>query len=402
MLSRAAIAGIRPAAACQLLASAALVPRRFCLEGERAPWSQQRGTSSTVGKAHARYAAADLRDFGTAAFAALGLPPADASLVARCLVHADLRAQSGHGLQRLTVYSSRLRAGVVNARPDIKLERPSPAAMQVDGDNGMGFVVATRAMEEAIALARSQGVGLAGVRRSTHFGCSAHYVLQALEADMISLVFTNSSPALPPFGGASALLGASPFAAGAPAGCAHPLVLDMSTTVIARGKLRLAAQRGEPIPPGVGLDREGKPTRDGMEAFHGVTLPFGGAKGAAIALLMDILSGALTGAAFGGKVRSLYNDVAAPQDVGHFILCIRPDLFLPSLDDFKLRMDQLVAILKAQPLADGFDEVLMPGEPESRAEAERTRSGVPLQPDVVESLRVEGEALGVAFPDAIA
>eukprot|EP00913_Durusdinium_trenchii_P019691 g18511.t2 len=138
--------------------------------------------------------------------------------------------------------------------------------------------------------------------------------LEALEHDMLSLVFTNSSPALPPFGGARALLGASPFAAGAPANLAHPLVLDMSTTVIARGKLRLMAQRGEPIPPEVGLDQQGRPTRDGMEAFHGVTLPFGGAKGAAIALLMDLLSGLFTGAAFGGRVRSLYNDVAGVQE----------------------------------------------------------------------------------------
>mmetsp|Transcript_65602 Transcript_65602/g.207305 ORF Transcript_65602/g.207305 Transcript_65602/m.207305 type:complete len:177 (-) Transcript_65602:69-599(-) len=176
----------------------------------------------------------------------------------------------------------------------------------------------------------------------------------------------------------------------------------MSTTVIARGKLRLAAQRGEPIPPGVGLDRDGRPTRDGMEAFHGVTLPFGGAKGAAISLLMDVLSGALTGAGFAGGVRSLYNDVAGHQDVGHFILCMRPDLFLPSVDEFKARMDHLVDTLKAQPRAEGVEEVMMPGEPESLAEAERSKSGVPLQPDVVESLQAEGASLGLTFPQPIA
>jgi len=255
--------------------------------------------------------------------------------------------------------------------------------------------------QEAIALAKSQGVGVAGVKRSTHFGCSAHYVLQALKEDMVSLVFTNSSPALPPWGGARALLGASPFAAGAPSGGTHPLVLDMSTTVIARGKLRLMAQRGEQIPPDIGLDKEGRPTRDGMEAFHGITLPFGGAKGAAISLLMDIMSGALTGSGFAGGVRSLYNDMEAAQDVGHFILCLRPDLFLPSVDEFKARMDHLVATLKAQPRAEGCDEVLMPGELETRAEAKRLRDGVPLQPDVVESLHAEGKLLGICFPEPI-
>mmetsp|Transcript_112186 Transcript_112186/g.341377 ORF Transcript_112186/g.341377 Transcript_112186/m.341377 type:complete len:177 (+) Transcript_112186:3-533(+) len=176
----------------------------------------------------------------------------------------------------------------------------------------------------------------------------------------------------------------------------------MSTTVTARGKLRLAAQRGEPIPEGVGLDRHGRPTRDGMEAFHGVTLPFGGAKGAAISLLMDVLSGLFTGAAFAGGVRSLYNDVAGHQDVGHFILCMRPDLFLPSVEAFKERMDHLVATLKAQPRAEGVEEILMPGEPESRAEAERAKSGVPLQPDVVDSLKAEAAELGVPFPEPIA
>jgi len=195
-----------------------------------------------------------------------------------------------------------------------------------------------------------------------------------------------------------ALLGASPFAAGAPSGSEHPLVLDMSTTVTSRGKLRLASQRGEPIPEGVGLDREGRPTRDGMEAFYGVTLPFGGAKGAAISLLMEVLAGALTGSNFAGEVRSLYNDFEAPQDVGHFILCIRPDLFLPSVDAFKARMDHLAATLRAQPRAAGVEEVLMPGEPESRAEVERSRSGVPLQADVAESLRVEAALTGLAFP----
>eukprot|EP00930_Biecheleria_cincta_P059703 TRINITY_DN45424_c0_g1_i1.p1 TRINITY_DN45424_c0_g1~~TRINITY_DN45424_c0_g1_i1.p1 ORF type:complete len:414 (-),score=65.80 TRINITY_DN45424_c0_g1_i1:95-1336(-) len=355
----------------------------------------------TGGRDHSRFRAEDLRVFVASTFRHLGLPVDDAGLVARCLVHADLWAQSGHGVQRVPMYAGRLRAGVVKPRPDIQIKQTAPSSCLVHGDDGMGFVVATRAMDEAIRIAKTQGVGLAGVHRSTHFGCSAHYVRQALEADMISLVFTNSSPAMPPFGGAKALLGASPFAAGAPSGQSHPLVLDMSTTVIARGKLRLMAQRGEPIPPDVGLDEHGRPTRDGMEAFHGVTLPFGGAKGAAISLLMDILSGLLTGAGFGGKVRSLYNDTDAPQDVGHFMMCIRPDLFLPSMDVFKARMDELVSILKSQPCAEGFDEVLVPGEPESRAEVDRLARGIPLQDDVVESLRTEAKLTGLDFPDPV-
>eukprot|EP00434_Breviolum_minutum_P007873 symbB.v1.2.006947.t1/scaffold416.1/size293898/6 len=341
-----------------------------------------------------KFVAGQLEAFTTAALEHLHLPNQDAALVAKCLVEADLRGQSGHGIQRLPMYASRLRAKVVNPRPKIRVDQTSPSSCRVFGDDGMGFVVASRATEEAMRIAQDQGVGLAGVHRSTHFGCSSHYVMQALKADMLSLVFTNSSPALPPFGGARALLGASPFAAGAPSNQAHPLVLDMSTTVIARGKLRLMAQRGEDIPPGVGLDKEGRPTLDGMEAFHGVTLPFGGAKGAALALVMDIFSGLFTAAAFGGRVRSLYNDADAAQNVGHFILCMRPDLFLPSTQTFKDRMDELVSILKRQPCAEGFEEILMPGEPETRCEQQRRVEGVPLQEDVVTSLKAEGEQMG--------
>lgn len=348
---------------------------------------------------NSRWAAGELRAWGTAAFRKVGLPPEDASLVAKCLVQADLRAQPGHGLQRLPLYCKRIRAGIVNPTPNVCVTQTSPSSVLVDGDDGMGFVVATAATDKAIELARTQGLGLAGVRRSTHFGCSAHYVLQALNADMVALVFTNSSPALPPHGGAKALLGASPFAAGAPSGFEHPLVLDMSTTVVARGKLRLAAQRGELIPPGVGLNPDGQPTRDGMEVFHGVTLPFGGAKGAALSMLMEVLAGVFTGSNFAGKVRSLYNDFEAPQNVGHFILCMRPDIFLGSVEDFKGRMDTLARVVKAQPRAEGVDEILMPGEPESRAEAANVKKGVPMQDDVVQSLRAEAESMGLHFPE---
>jgi L-2-hydroxycarboxylate dehydrogenase (NAD+) len=189
-------------------------------------------------------------------FEALKLPPEDARLVGRALVKSNLRGQDGHGVARITVYSKRLRAGIVNPTPAIRITPTSPCSALCDGDNGMGFVVATRAMATAISLARDMGVGLVGVKDSTHFGASSYYVQQALDAGMISLVFTTSSPALPPHGAARAFLGAAPLAAGVPAGEEPPFLLDMSCTVIARGKLRLAAQRGEPIPPGVGLDSQ--------------------------------------------------------------------------------------------------------------------------------------------------
>jgi len=226
----------------------------------------------------------NLEIFAAKIFRKLDLPEEDSYLISKCLVHSNLRNQDGHGVSRIPIYVKRLRHGLVNPNPGVKIEKVATSACLVDGDNGMGFVVASKGMDSAIQLALENGIGIVGIKNSTHFGSSAHYVLQAIEKNMISIVLSNSSPAQPPWGAAAALLGASPLAAGAPSGQAHPFVLDMATTVIARGKLRLASERGEKIPMGVGLDKNGRPTQDGMEAFHGVTLPFGGMKGAAITM----------------------------------------------------------------------------------------------------------------------
>ncbi len=198
------------------------------------------------------------------------------------------------------------------------------------------------------------------------------------------------------WGGGAAFLGASPMAVGVPGGDT-PYVLDMAMTVIARGKIRLAAQRGDPIPLGLALDREGKATTNADDAFKGVCLPFGGVKGAALSMLMDVLAGVLTGANYGGDVKSLYFDHSAPQNVGHLFFAIRPDLFVPR-DEFSARMDTLVERAKDCPRADGFDEILIPGEPEERTKQARSRDGIPLTPDVIAALTKEAEAAGVSFP----
>jgi len=355
------------------------IGRHFCVQ-ECARWDHEK-----------------LIEWGTEVYKSLGLPHDDAAIVSRCLVESDLRGQEGHGMQRTTVYAKRLRSGIVNPKPDVKFNHQSPAIATCDGDNGMGFVVATKAMAVALQKARGGGIGVVGAKRSTHFGSAAHYVSQAVEADMIGLACSNSSPAQPPWGGYKPWLGATPLAAGIPAGHQRPFVLDMATTVTARGKMRLAAERGEPIPAGIALDKHGRSTTDGMEAFHGVVLPFGGVKGSAVTMLVEILSGVLTGAAFGGRVSSLYNDFAQCQNVGHFIMAIDPNLFMP-LPDFKIRMDELILLAKAQPLAAGFTEILIAGEPEDRSRARRLQEGVPMQDSVVKSLRAEGHALGIPFP----
>jgi LDH2 family malate/lactate/ureidoglycolate dehydrogenase len=338
----------------------------------------------------------ELETWLTAVFKGYNLPPQDARTAARALVKANLRGVDSHGVARVPMYCERLRRGVSNPTPDIKIRRVASAAAHVDGDDGLGLVVGRRAMAEAIAIAGECGIGLAGVHRSGHYGMAALYILQAVEAGCIGLAFTNASPALPVWGGRAPFLGTSPFAAGAPAGTASPFVLDMACSVVARGKLKFAAQRGEAIPEGLALDRDGRPTTDGAAAFEGVVLPMGGVKGAGLSMLMDVLSGVFTGAAFGGEARNPFTGLDGPQGTGHFFLALRADLFM-SMAQFETRMETLVERVKAQPKAEGFDAIRMPGEPEALNEITRRKEGIPLTPDVVVSLEQEGERVGVPF-----
>ncbi len=343
---------------------------------------------------------ADLREFATQIFERLGLPDGDAGTVAACLVSANLRGLDSHGVSRIPIYAKRLRLGLVNPRPNLQVSRTAPGAALVDGDNGMGMVVGTRAMAEALAIAREVGLGLAGVRRSTHYGMAASYVLQAIAAGQIGFAFTNSSPGMAPYGGSKPVLGVNPLAVGVPAGQRSPFVLDMAMSIIARGKMRLAAMQGESIPEGLGLDREGQPTTDGMQVFGGGTvLPFGEAKGSGLAVWMEIMAGVLTGAAFAGEMRSLYEDFSGPQAIGHLFLAIRPDLFM-SREEFARRMDTMLERFKDAEPVPGVDEVFMPGEPEERQASRRACTGIPMAPEIVALLRREAEELGVPFPAA--
>ncbi len=346
-----------------------------------------------------RYVAAKaLQEFSTALFERLGLPQAHAGIVADCLVKANLRGVDSHGVSRIPIYAKRLQLGLVNPRPGLALSQVKPSAALLDGEDGMGMVVGTRAMEAAIALARETGIGLVGVRRSTHYGMAAYYVLQAIAADRIGFAFTNSSPGMAPFGGRRPILGVNPLAVGIPAGNRMPFVLDMAMSVIARGKMRLAALHGQPISSGIGLDAQGQPTTDGMQVFGGGSvLPFGGPKGSGLAIWMEIMGGVFTGAAFAGEMKSLYEDFSGPQGIGHVFMAIRPDLFLP-MAEFKRRMDTMIERLKESEPAEGVDEVLMPGEPEARCEVRRRDMGIPMTQEVITPLEAQAATLGVALP----
>jgi LDH2 family malate/lactate/ureidoglycolate dehydrogenase len=333
--------------------------------------------------------------FARMLLAAHGVPKKDAATVAACLVRADLRGVDTHGLMRLPGYLERVRRGLINPRPRLFPKRVTPSAAALDGQNGFGFVIGTRAMAEAIALARKSGIGIVSARRSTHFGMAACYVLQALDAGFVSFVFTNASRAMPPWGGREPLLGTSPLAAGAPGGKLVSFVLDMSPAVAARGKIRLAEKRGESIPLGYALDAQGRPTTDPTEALKGVVLPIGGPKGSGLSMLMDIFGGVLSGAAYAGDVADQYKVFDRPQNVGHFFLAMKPDLFV-SKKEYCSRMDTLVERVRGSPKAEGFDEILLPGELEAREEEKRTRSGIPYGAAEIEALQAEARRVGVA------
>mgnify|MGYP005754177073 FL=1 len=339
-----------------------------------------------------------LRHFVADLFVAQGVPERDALTVADCLVEANLRGVDTHGVFRAPAYLERLRRGHVNPKPAFKVDAVATCAAAMDADNALGAVAGTHAMSAAIDLARDHGIGAISIRHSNHYGMAAYYVLQAIQAGLIALTFTNASPALPPWGGRRPFFGTSPLAVGVPGGEGGPFVLDMAMTVLARGNVYVAAKHGERIPEGLALDAEGRPTTDPQALIDGGTmLPFGGVKGAALSMLMDILGGVLSGAAFAGRVANPHMDLDRPQDVGHLFLCIQPNLFLPGAD-FAGRMDELIDRTKAEPKAQGFDEILIPGERESRTRAQRLKTGIPLRQATVEMLRDEGKAIGLAFP----
>jgi LDH2 family malate/lactate/ureidoglycolate dehydrogenase len=339
-----------------------------------------------------------LRAFVAAIFEKEGLPAADARLAADNLVQADLRGVWSHGVARTSMYCGRLKAGAAKARPEITVERVAEAAALVDGDDGLGLVVMPRAVEEAAALAQSQGVGFVGVKNSGHFGMAAFYAEMAVERGCLALIFTNASPALPPHGGAEAHFGTSPlaFAAPTPEG-APPFLIDMAMSTVARGKLKFSAQRGEAIPEGLALDAAGRPTTDGAEAFKGTMLPFGGVKGAALSWMQDLLAGCFTGAGHAGTVGNPFTSLEAPQNVGHAVFCLKSDLFLPR-ETFERRIAENIARAKGLRRAEGVEEILTPGEKEARSAARLAEAGVPLSKDVVEDLKRLGESVGLAWP----
>jgi LDH2 family malate/lactate/ureidoglycolate dehydrogenase len=330
-------------------------------------------------------------------FAAAGVPAEDAALVADTLVRADLWGHSSHGVMRAPWYLDRLHSGVMTPVTAPETVVDAGAVSVIDGRDGVGQVIAHRAMTDAVRRARQHGVGIVSVRFSNHHGALGYFTRMAAEQGCIGFLATNGSPAMAPWGGRRKAIGNNPWSIAAPAGRHAPMMLDIANTVVARGKIFLARQQGRPIPLGWAIDAEGRPTTDPVAALSGVILPMAEHKGYAISLMMDVLSGVLSGSGVMTEVNGPY--VADKRSgSGHFVMALDIARFGPR-DVFETRIARMIAEIKAVPRAEGFDEVFYPGEIEARNEARHLRDGLDLPPKSLSDLAAAGARLGVAMPD---
>lgn len=335
------------------------------------------GWALMVANTHARRVPVSvLHTFGADVLGAAGLDPEAAALVAESLASADARSIASHGMVRLLPeYVRRLELGSTNPAPDIRTVRQTPGAALLDADGAPGQVAGTQAMTLAIEKAERNGVAAVAVRNSSHFGMGAKYVERATDAGMVGFAFTNATPNMPPAGGRGRFLGTNPVAIGVPNQDGDPLVLDMSTSVVARGKIVMAEMDGQPIPSGWAIDADGNPTVDPRAALTGAVLPMAGYKGAGLALMVDILCGVLTGAAFGTHVVDLYDTGSSHQDVGHFFLAVAVESFMP-IETFYARINQYIAEVRMQPRMPGVERIYLPGELEYASERRAQIDGV--------------------------
>jgi LDH2 family malate/lactate/ureidoglycolate dehydrogenase len=336
------------------------------------------------------------RAWAHAVFRAAGMRSTDAEVVAHHLVVADLRGLYSHGLMRVPNYVKRLETGVTSATAWPAIVADHQAVAIVDGMNAMGQVVGEFAMDLAIDRAREHGTSFVVVRGSNHYGTCAHFVQMAVERGMIGLTGTmGAKNIMAPWGGASPLLGNNPFGVGIPAGRHDPVILDMALSVVAGGKILLAAKTGQEIPPDWAYDRHGRPTTDAVEAWeHLMVRPVGDYKGYAMAFVVALLSALLSDAALGADVKDLHEDFSNPQNVGHYMQAIDIRRFR-DLGTFGRAVDAAIDAMHEAPRAPGVIEILVPGEPEARLAREQRTRGIAYDRHVLAELDEVGGRLGI-------
>jgi LDH2 family malate/lactate/ureidoglycolate dehydrogenase len=333
----------------------------------------------------------------TRVFAALGLPEAAASAVAEGLVDADMRGVPSHGVMLVPMYAERIGAGSVTTATEGEVVTDLGAIAVLDAKNALGILTGDQAMGIAVERARQFGIGAVAARHAFHFGGAFRYVMAAAGAGLIGVAAANTRPLIPAPGGAAAVIGNNPLAIGVPSG-AEPIVLDMALSEAALGKIRIAAAEGREIPPTWATDSAGVPTTDPEAAIAGLLLPAAGPKGYGLAFMVDVLTGVLSGGAFGAGVQGLYSDTSVPNDCAHFFMAIDPAAF-GGAEEFAARVDELARQVSASPTAPGVDRVLLPGQLEAERHAAAEAEGIPVERSAIDGLREVAAGLGVDLGD---
>jgi len=349
-----------------------------------------------------KFTAGALRDYMARVLEKAGASSEDAGIAADVLLAADMRGVSSHGIIRLfPYYYHRLRAGLINPDPKLRVISETPATLALDADNGLGHPSAYRAMQRCIEKARVSGAAVATVRHSNHYGIAGYYAMMALPHDMIGLSFTNASSLVAPTHGRTAILGTNPIAVAAPSGVERPYVLDMATSIVPIGKITVYEKAGLELPYGWGVDSTGQVSTDPRQVFYGGALmPLGGTeemrgyKGYGLALMVEILSGILAGSLYGSGVDP--DPTRSISNIGHCFAAVRVDAFRP-LVDFKRDMDDLIYMLKDAPKAAGQERIFIHGEKEFEKTERSQREGVLVLAEVVRGLVEEGQAAGAPF-----
>ncbi len=312
----------------------------------------------------------------------LGESPENAEKVADVLLKADKRGIPTHGFYLLKVIEMRVKGGQLRLPTTLKVFSDSDATAIIDGGDGIGMLAGLKALDVGIEKAGEYGIGMVLVRNTNNLGSLACYTMLAAEKGMIAIMSGNAAPAMAPWGGAEQFLGTNPISISIPA-YGPGFTADMATSIVARGKIRKALRQGHEIPSDWALNKEGVPTSNPKEAMAGSLLPFGGPKGSALALAVDIISGMLSGAAYGPKIKS-FHTLDGPTEVGASLIVIDIRRFIP-LEDFMTLMEEYTNSIKALKKAEGFSEILMPGEREKRIE-KASEDGVDMDPDQLASL----------------
>ena len=328
---------------------------------------------------------AELTGLAVRVLEARGIPRGDAEDAARILVTGDLMGHATHGVLRLESYGERLASGAMDARAKIMVESVAPAIARIDGANALGPLVGMAALREAMARARANGVGIAFARNSNHFGAIAPYCLMAAQQGFASMICSNASTTIAPTGGAQTKLGNNPLGFGVPNPGGRPVILDMAMSVVARGRIRAALAKHQAIPDTWATDRDGKPTSDPKAALDGFLLPFGGYKGYGLALIVDLLAGVLSGAAYLEHVNSWLDDPQEPGNLGHFFLLIDTRV-LGSTEWLARRMGDFDAIIHGTARADAAVPVRLPGEIELERLERHRRDGVAMDAALIARL----------------